>query len=305
MPAFLLPLLLVFFVTACATSPGGRSQLVAPSALQGFSAVYSELDMRLQLVTAEDAPSCSDVDCVDDRAFDQQVLVLGKRLADAAYRQYPDLISRFPHFEFIVADKAEAGSASSAGGTVVVFRGIRNLNPDDATLAFVLAREMSHVIAGHHDENVTTSVLVAIATQILFPALNIVRGAAAISSSAATSAASSALTTTAVTSVASFAGARVLRASDRPLQVQEAETMAMSLLSAAGWSGREVTDQLEALPPETAEEPDWTEELRDSSARVASAMQGPVLPDVLAPAPQVQIATLLPELPPALVSRPF
>lgn len=305
MPALLLPLLLVFFVTACATSPGGRSQLLAPSALQGFSTVYSELDMRLQLVTAEDAPACADVDCVDDRAFDQQVLALGKRLADAAYRQYPDLISRFPRFEFLVADKVEAGSASSAGGTVVVFRGIRHLNPDDTTLAFVLAREMSHVIAGHHDENVTTSILVAIATQILFPALNIVRGAAAISGSAATSAAGSALTTTVVTSAASFAGTRVLRASERPLQVQEAETMAMNLLAAAGWNGREVTDQLEALPPEVAEEPEWTEELRESSRRVASSMQGPVQPDDLALIPQVQIATLMPELPPALVSRPF
>ncbi|MCF8177805.1 MAG: M48 family metalloprotease [Sulfuritalea sp.] len=305
MPTFLLPLLLAFLMTACATSPEGRSQFVAPSALQGFSAVYSELDMRLQLVTAEDAPSCSDVDCVDDRAFDQQVLVLGKRLADAAYRQYPDLISRFPRFDFIVADKAEAGSASSAGGTVVVFRGLRHLNPDDATLAFVLAREMSHVIAGHHDENVTTSILVAIATQILFPALNIVRGAAAVSGSAATSAASSALTTTAVTSAASFAGARVLRASERPQQVQEAESMAMALLAAAGWNARELTDQLEALPPAAAEEPEWTEELRESSMRVASAMQGPRQYEELVSEPVVQIATLLPELPPALVSRPF
>lgn len=305
MPNFLLPLLLVFFMTACATSPQGRSQWVAPSALQGFSAVYSELDMRLQLVTAQDAPSCSNVDCVDDHAFDQQVLALGKRLSDAAFRQYPDLISRFPRFEFIVADKAEAGSASSSGGTVVIFRGIRHLNPDDATLAFVLAREMSHVIAGHHDENVTTSILVAIATQILFPALNIVRGAAAVSSSAASSAASSALTTTAVTSAASFAGARVLRASERPQQVQEAEAMAMALLAAAGWDAREVTDQLEVLPAKASDESEWTKELRESSMRVASAMQGPVLPDDVAPAPLGQIATLLPELPPVWVSRPF
>lgn len=306
MPNFLLPLFLVFFVTACATSPTGRSQLVAPSALQGFSAVYSELDMRLQLVTAEDAPSCASVDCVEDRAFDQQVLVLGTRLSDAAYRLYPDLISRFPRFEFIVADKAEAGSASSAGGMVVVFRGIRHLKPDDATLAFVLAREMSHVIAGHHDENVTTSVLVAIATQLLFPALNLVRGgAAAVSSSAATTVASSTLTTTAVTSVASFAGARVLRASDRPQQVQEAKVMAKSLLAAAGWNGRELTDPLETLPPAAPDKTERAEEPRESSVRVASAGQGPAQAVEPSSEPVVQMATLLSELPPALVSRPF
>lgn len=306
MPAFLLSLLLVFFLSACATSPQGRSQLRAPSALLGFSAVYSELDMRLQLVTAEDSPSCSDVDCVADREFDQRILILGKRLTDAAYRQHPDLISRFARFEFIVADKAEAGSASSAGGTVVIFRGLRHLEPDDVTLAFVLAREMSHVIAGHHEENVTTSILVAIATQILFPALNIVRGAVAVTGGAATSAAGSALTATAVTSAASFAGARVLRASDRPQQVQEAETMAMALLAAAKWNGREVADQLEALAPETAEDSDWTEELRESGRRIASLMQGPMLPEPMEPGLAFgQIATLSPDLPPPMVSRPF
>ena len=36
---------LLFFITACATSPEGRPQLMAPAPLQGFSAVYSEFDM--------------------------------------------------------------------------------------------------------------------------------------------------------------------------------------------------------------------------------------------------------------------
>ncbi|MCF8178199.1 MAG: M48 family metalloprotease [Sulfuritalea sp.] len=305
MPAFLLPLFLVFFVTACATSPEGRSQLLAPSALQGFSAVYSELDMRLQLVTVEDAPVCVKANCAADRAFNQRILALGQRLADAAYQQHADLQSRFPRFDFIVADKAETGSASSAGGTVVLYRGLQYLDPSDAALAFVLAREMSHVIAGHHDENVATGILVAIATQILFPALNIVRGVGALSSNAATSAASSALTTTAVTSAASFASARALRASDRPQQMQEAEVMAMKLLAAAGWNGRDVADQLEALPPRAPEESDWMEELRESGLRVASAMQGPVLQDEPATESLGQIATLLPALPPALVNWPF
>ena len=276
----LLSLLLVFALTACATSPEGRTQLLAPAPLQGFSAVYSEFDLQLQLVIAGNASLCSEAECAADRAFDQRILALGQRLAGVAYRQHPDLHLRFPRFEFIVADKADAGAASSAGGTVVIYRGVRRLDLDDAALAFVLAREMSHVIAGHHDENVTTSILVAVAAQILLPWLNIARGAAAaFSSSAATTAATSAMTTTAMASAASFAGSRALRASDRPQQVREAETMAMKLLVAGGWDGRDVSDQLQALRPALPDEPAWTEELRDSASRIASLMQGPMLPE--------------------------
>jgi len=135
------------------------------------------------------------------------------------------------------------------------------------------------VIAGHHDENVTTSILVAVAAQILLPWLNIARGAAAIFSSTAGTAASSAVTATAMASAASFAGSRALRASERPQQVREAETMAIKLLVAAGWDAREVSDQLEALRPALPEEPGWTEELRESARHIASLMQGPMLPE--------------------------
>lgn len=277
----LLSLLLLFFMTACATSPEGRTKLVAPPALQGFSAVYSEFDMHLELVMATDAPSCRAAECAANHAFDQRILALGGRLAETAFGQHADLKARFPRFEFIVADKLDPGAASSAAGTVVIYRGVRRLDLDDAALAFVLAREMSHIIAGHHDENVTTSILVAVATQILFPVLNLgtLFSGGAATTAAATTAAGSAMATTAVTSVASFAGSRALRAGERPQQVREAEAMAMQLLAAAGWDGREVSDQLQALRPALPADPAWTGELRESTQRIASLMQGPVPPE--------------------------
>lgn len=313
MPSILLPLLLLFFVTACATSPEGRSQLVPPQPLQGFSAVYSEFDMHLQLVTATNAPTCAEAECAADRAFDQRILALGRRLADVAYRRYPDLYLRFPRFEFVIADKADPGAASSAGGTVVIFRGVRQLALDDAALAFVLAREMSHVIGGHHDENVTTSILVAVAAQILLPVLNIARGAAAAFSGGATTTAaattaSTAVTTTAMASAASFAGSRALRASYRPQQVREAEVMAMKLLVAAGWEGREVSDQLAALRPPLPDEPDWTEELRESARRLTGLVQASALQETPAAAEGADQAApkpLAPDLPPSKISPPF
>ena len=306
MSRVLLLLLLQFFVTACATSPGGRTQVTAPAALQGFSAVYSEFDMNLLLVTAADAPSCVAAECLADRAFDQRILALGRRLADTAFRQHADLPLRFPRFEFIVADKLDPGAASSAAGTVVIFRGVRRLELDDAALAFVLAREMNHIIAGHHDENVTTSILVAVAAQIFLPVLNIGSLFSATTAAAAT-AASSTATSSAVASVASFAGSRDLRANDRPLQEREAATMAMSLLAAAGWDGREVSEQLQALRPAMQEEAEWTAELRESTLRIASLMQGPALVE---DTPAVGVLSrvepgLSLDLPPPMVSKPF
>lgn len=301
----LFPLFLLFFITACATSPEGRPQLMAPAPLQGFSAVYSEFDMHLQLVTAADSPACPELDCIADRAFDQRILALGRRLADIAFRQHADLYLRFPRFEFIVADKAEPGAASSAGGTVILYRGLQRMNLDDAVLAFILAREMSHVIAGHHDENVAASILVAVAAQILFPVLNIgglFAGGAA--SAAAGSAAGSAVGATAVTSAASFLGSRALRASYRPLQAREAEVMAMKLLVASGWDGLEVSEKLETLRPSLSEETSWTRELRESAQSIASMMQGPPLPELDETGGQI-IPGLSFDLPPPIVSRPF
>jgi predicted Zn-dependent protease len=305
MSRVLLSMFLLFFITACATSPEGRTQLMAPAPLQGFSAVYSEFDMRLQLVTAADSPACQEAECVADRAFDQRILALGRRLADAAFRQHAELYLRLPRFEFIVADKAEPGAASSAGGTVIIYRGLQRMNLDDAVLAFALAREMSHVIAGHHDENVAASILVAVAAQILFPVLNIgglFAGGAA--TAAAGSAAGTTVGTTAVTSAASFLGSRAVRASYRPQQEREAEIMAMKLLAAAGWEGIEVGEKLESLRPHLPGETTWTLDLRESALRVASLMQRPPLPDP--DDARSQIVSGFPfDLPPPMVSRPF
>lgn len=301
----LLALFLLFFVTACATSPEGRQQLIAPAPLQGVSAVYSEFDMHLQMVTAADSPACKEAECIADRAFDQRILALGRRLADAAFRQHAELQLRIPRFEFIVADKADPGAASSAGGTVIVYRGLQRMNLDDAVLAFVLAREMCHVIAGHHDENVFASVLVAAAAQILFPALSIgslFAGGAA--TAAAGSAASSAVGTTAVSSAASFLGSRAVRASYRPQQEREAEIMTMKLLAEAGWEGAEVSQKLDSLRPTLPDETAWTQDLRESALRIGSLMQGPPLPEQGEARDQI-VSGLPYDLPPPLVSRPF
>lgn len=293
-------------VGGCAAPPEVRKQVFSQPGVQGLSAVYSEFDLRLQLVTSTDAPACSGEECVADRAFDQRFLVIGRRLAEAAFRQHPELYLRFPRFEIVVVDKRDPGSGSSAAGTVVVYRGLRRLAADDAALAFVVAREIGHIVGGHHDENVMTSVLFGVAAQILVPVLNLpaLIGGSAAATTTAASATTAAVTSTAVASAASFAGSRALRASYRPQQVAEAEAIAMELLAAAGWEGREVAEQLQAMAPPPEDVPGWELELRESIRRIASLMQGPPSPAPLEGRVQI-VPRSLDDLPPPLISVPF
>lgn len=215
--------------------------------------------------------------------------MIGERLARAAYRQYPELSERFPRFEFVVADKAEPGSLSSAAGTVVIFRGLRLQNLSDEVLALILAREMGHVVGGHHDANVAVALGVSVAAHFLFPALGITNlltglftgvplvGAASGATGAAASGSAGGLASTAVTSAASLVGGRAIRASYRPVQLAEAETIALHVLGHAGWDVRYVSDRLEVATSVMDDADSWLGDLKGSAVRIAALLQGPPL----------------------------
>lgn len=248
----LLVLASLMSLTACASfSPNGRSQVMLPSSL---SAAYSEVELQFQLAGSFESEPCAGEECVYARAFDRQVQRIGSRLAQAAFDAYPDLSSRIEKFEFIVADKLSPGAVSSANGKVVIFRGIHKLRLDEAALAFVIAREMARVIAGHHDENSTVSILFSVLAQVLLPVANLARGAVAVIQS------NSWLTATA-TSAASYAGSSLVKSGTRDGQVEEADAIAFSLLGKLGWSSQEVSDALAAAVPLPRSDP-WLAELR-------------------------------------------
>jgi predicted Zn-dependent protease len=242
---------------ACATSPQGRSQLTVPTSV---SAVYSEVNMQLHLVTASDIASpCAGIECKLNHAFDQRVLRLGTRLAQSAFIAYPGLNERISQFEFVIAEKDEPGTVSNAAGAVVIYRGVQKLRLDEEALAFLIAREMGHVIARHHDENSATSIMFSILAQALLPVTNLVRGAAAlIETSSATAA---------VASVASMVGSRTVIENYRADQQQEADAIALNLLSHQGWDRRWVADALISSGRVTGED-NWSKEFRLSALQV-------------------------------------
>lgn len=245
---------------ACATSPQGRVQVTVPPSI---SAVHSEIGMRLNLASAADTPSsCVGVECRLDRAFDQRVLRLGARLANSAFEIYPDLTERFSRFEFVIAEKAEPGSASSAAGTVVIFRGVQKLRLDEEALAFLIAREMGHVIGRHHDEDSATSILFSIAAQVLFPVANLIRGSAALIQTASAAATAS--------TAASFIGSRMVIASYKLDQLREADAVALNLLAGLGWNRGEIADAL-AAGTQVAGDDRWSKDLRISAREVVGS----------------------------------
>jgi predicted Zn-dependent protease len=245
---------------ACATSPQGRMQVTVPSSV---SAVHSEMGMHLNLVSAVDVSSpCVGVECRFDRAFDQRVLRLGARLAQSAFEIYPELTERFSKFEFVIAEKSEPGSASSAAGTVVIFRGVQKLRLDEEALAFLIAREMGHVISRHHDENSATSILFSIAAQVLLPVANLIRGSAALIQTASAAAAASTVST-----AASFVGSRIAIESYKLDQLHEADAVALDLLAGLGWNRADIADALAGGTQVTGDD-GWSQDLRLSARGV-------------------------------------
>lgn len=253
---------------ACAaSSPVGRLQMTAPASV---SAVYSEVDMQLSLVTEADTKSpCAGAECELDRVFDQRVLRLGTSLAKSAFETYPDLAKRLSGFEFVIAEKAGSGTVSSATGTVVIFRGIQKLHLGDETLAFLVAREMGHVIGRHHDENTATSLLFSVLASVFMPVSNLISGSsAAMAQTASTSSASAA-----VASAASFVGSKITIESYKSDQSREADAVALNLLGKLGWSRKDIAEAL-VTDTRVMDDDSWSKGLRasaDDVVRLANA----------------------------------
>lgn len=262
---FLLPVIAIVALNACATSPQGRNQL-SPAA--PVINIYSDVDMRVHLATMANA-TCLGAECALNREFDQQVQQLGTRLARLAYDAHPDLIKRVSQFDFVVAEKEKPGTASNASGKIVIFRGVQQLHLDEEALAFLIAREMGHVICGHHDKNSSVKILVSVLASVLFPALNLFNGSAALAQ--ATSATTSA-TTFAASSATSYLGSEVVVASIKPGQLSEADTVALDLLAGLGWNKRDVAGILEVCTQVDGDDT-WSKDFRNSVSNV-KALEG-------------------------------
>jgi predicted Zn-dependent protease len=134
--------LAMLVVVACQTVPiTGRTQLLAlPEATEtemGLNA-YQEILKTSRVST--------------DRAVNEQVTRVGRRIADATERSDYQ-------WEFKVLDDKQVNAFCLPGGKIGVYTGILPVTRDDAGLAAVLGHEVSHAIARHSGERVTQSLI--------------------------------------------------------------------------------------------------------------------------------------------------
>jgi hypothetical protein len=191
---------------------------LAENALGSFSHTYANINLKIKLATTQNAQPCEGEQCDINLAFDQKVQQIGQKLSISAFALYPALETRIPYFAFNIADKKEAGTASNADGQIVVFRGVQTLMLSDEALTFILAREMSHVIAKHHHKNTSTKLIISALATVFFPVSGII--------AASTSFAQASVITTAVSNI----GTEVVMLNVKPAQLKESDNMALLLL---------------------------------------------------------------------------
>ena len=205
-----------------------------------ISDVYSDIDMRMRLATKMGASACQATQCEENREFDARVGAIGSYLSKTALALYPQQEKVIMRMVFSVVDKQEAGTASNNKGQIVVLRGVQYLQLSDDALGFVIAREMAHVMAGHHATNTSTKLIISALVSVLFPAVAII-GA---SSAAAQASTATTLITSAASTATSMVGSEVVMAKMKPTQLHEADEIARAIMENTEWDMRSVESVL-------------------------------------------------------------
>ena len=227
---------------------------VAPAENRTSSLPSLHSDLKFSVL----APPRKAVPDADDVILKAQTSRIAESLQAAARGLYADKMKSLGGFDVYIADSNDAETLSSATGKIALYGGIAQLKPADDWLAFVIAREMGHVLAGHHDQNSAASILTSVIMNLLIPGSGLIKSAL------------------------SFAGAQAASASGGEKQAQEADEVALKLLEAAGYTARTVALNLAQGPlDERLCTSSWADSLR-LSARTLVARQSAATPS---PAP--------------------
>ena len=241
-------LLNLALLTGCSTHPiTGRNQILA---LPGVQGAYADLDFAASAVIQRIValPSCEqDCSSAEELArFAGQVNTIGTPLEASAREISPNLFERIDRFQIEVNGNLGVGTKSSAGGRIALGAGLAGLEPTDTVIAFLIAREMAHVIARHAEED-SGAAIVFSALGLLLPGINVV-----------------------VRLVATTLGSGALKGSWATQQQREADEIAVVLLERTGLSAPSIALALKS-GVKRARLPDneWGVCYLDSTRRVA------------------------------------
>jgi hypothetical protein len=245
--ASVLSSLLSSLLAGCSTNPvTGRDQFVAFPALQAHADIGYALSTgakRIALARACD-PLCTDEELL--ASFTSQTKRIGAELEAAAKGLSPELFSRIPSFEIGVDAGLGVATGSSAGGRISLGSGLSRLEPADDVTAFLIAREMAHVIARHDEEDSGARMFSSVITTLV-PGFSLV-----------------------VRLLASTLGSGALMSSWATEQRREADDIAMALLERSGRPAQVVARSLDTgIRKDRLPEGTWAARYAESAARVA------------------------------------
>lgn len=217
-----------------------------PGAPAAVSLVALHSDLKFSLVTA--ARKANDAATA---AFEEQLRRISDGLSAASALLYSDVTSRIGRFDVFIADSPQASASSSATGRIALSRGLWDMQPTDDWLALVVAREMGHVIAGHHDNNSMASLVTSVLINLVLPGSGLIKTAI------------------------SFAGSQVAAVAGRERQIGEADEIAFKLLEATGYTAKSLALNL-ALGPSDAQlgTSAWAEAFSTSSKVLIARVRG-------------------------------
>ena len=241
-------------LSGCSTHPlTGRDQILALPAVQ-----VAHADMGFALSTGAQSLAASqscEQDCgsAEDLArFAGRVTTIGAQLEASARDMSPELFGRIDRFQIEVNDALGVGTGSSAGGRIALGSGLAGLEPTDTVLAFLIAREMAHVIARHAEENSGASMVFS-ALGMLLPGINVI-----------------------ARFVASTLGSSALKGSWATQQQREADEIAIALLERTGLSALSVARGLESgVKRARLPDDEWGARYFESTQRVALIAASP------------------------------
>ena len=155
MKKLLLLLLAASLITACATSPTGRRQLmlISPDAAivqskQAYLSTVSDLDKENKLV--------------DDPKLADRVATITGRLVTEAIAMYPHT-ANWEWSVAIIDDPETVNAWCMAGGRMAVYTGLFDkLKLTDAEFAQIMGHEISHALANHTAERMSRAMATSI-----------------------------------------------------------------------------------------------------------------------------------------------
>jgi predicted Zn-dependent protease len=157
---------LVLFITACATSPTGRSQLMLVSPDEAISASKEAYIQTLRPLNAK-----GKID--NDATVTKRVKLITGRLISQAIIVHPE--TRNWEWSVKVIDDPETVNAwCMAGGKMAIYTGLlKKVKPTDDELAQVMAHEISHALAHHTAEKMSVAMASQAGLSVLSIALSV------------------------------------------------------------------------------------------------------------------------------------